>query len=163
MDIFAQKKLLVRIVILLMLLNLLSVGAFIWKDVCHKPPTNRNDFRDVSSILKRELNLTEKQFEQIKLIRSIYFEKETELVKVMRAERDSMNVAMFNKNDNDSLIKSLARRVSDNEYKMELLRFQQARELKSICTPAQLEKFQGLVLEIRDYFRPDNNPEANKK
>lgn len=41
---------------------------------------------------------------------------------------------------------------------MELLRFEQAKELKSICNDKQQEKFEKLVKEIRDYFRPDNQP-----
>ena len=34
-------------------------------------------------------------------------------------------------------------------------RYEQAKELKKICTPEQMEKFETLVLEIRDYFKPD--------
>ena len=80
------------------------------------------------------------------------------MVDAVRNERDSMNTVMFNKNNNEELVKSLAKRISDNEYQMELLRFDQAKEFKSICTPEQLEKFEGLIKEIRDYFRPDNQP-----
>lgn len=41
---------------------------------------------------------------------------------------------------------------------MELLRFEQAKEMKLICNAEQQEKFEKLVKEIRDYFRPDNQP-----
>ena len=44
-------------------------------------------------------------------------------------------------------------------FKMELLRYEQAQELKAACTPEQQERFQNLVIEIRDYFRPDNQPQ----
>jgi hypothetical protein len=39
---------------------------------------------------------------------------------------------------------------------------EQAQQLKTICTPQQLEKFDKLVIEIRDYFRPDNRPPKNQ-
>ena len=52
----------------------------------------------------------------------------------------------------------LAKRVSEYEYKMELLRYEQAQQFKSICTPEQREKFEALVKEIRDYFKPNNQP-----
>jgi ribosome biogenesis GTPase A len=65
---------------------------------------------------------------------------------------------MFNKSINDTLILSLAKRVSQNEYKMELLRFEQAKKFKTLCTPEQLEKFNDLVIEIRDYFKPEKEP-----
>jgi Spy/CpxP family protein refolding chaperone len=165
MDIFTQKKNLVRIVIALMLLNLIVIGAFLWMNIFHNPspPKHENEFRDVSAVLKKELNLTEQQVEQIKNLRTDFFKKEQELVKIIRSERDSMNVAMFNKTINEELVKSLARRVADNEYKMEMLRYQQALNFKSICTPEQLEKFNGLVIEIRDYFRPDNQPKNKRR
>jgi Spy/CpxP family protein refolding chaperone len=160
MDIFTQKKLLIRIVILLTVLNLLFMGLFLWKDVLRKPPPQDkpNDFRDVSEILRRELNLSREQVDQIRILRSSYDETEKALAAVIRSERDSINMIMFNKNTDEELVRSLARRVADNDYKMELLRFEQAQKLKSICTPMQLEKFEGLVIEIRDYFRQDNRP-----
>jgi len=196
MDIFTQKKLLVRIVILLVVINIGSIGIFLWKDATKKeqpaqqlhieeykdenrtgypepPPRNcedRNEIRkdknggppqndehkDVAHILEHELGLTQKQVEQIRSIRESFFEKEKILEAIIRGERDSMNMQMFNKNTNEEQIKSLAHRVSENEYKMELLRFEQAQQLKETCTPKQLEKLNNLVIEIRDYFRPDD-------
>ena len=162
MDIFAQKKLLVRLVILLTILNLSSIGFFLRKDFSHRHEPklfpHDNEYRDVSTILQKELNLNEKQVEQIKFIRADFFEKEKLLATIIRSERDSMNEIMFNKNTNDDLVKTLAKEVSENEYQMELLRIEQAQQLKAICTSKQLEKFEHLVLEIRDYFRPDNQP-----
>ena len=69
-----------------------------------------------------------------------------------------MNELIFNKDTDSTLVKALAKRVADNEYQMELYRLEQAQQLKAICTPEQLKKFNGLVKEIRDYFRPDNQP-----
>ena len=158
MDIFAQKKLLVRLFVILVAVNLISLGFFVFKDYFRKPPPppqNNNviENKDVSDILKKELNLTEKQTEQIKQIRANFPEKEKVLREVLNKERDSINAAIFSKNANEELIKGLARRIADNEYQVELLRYEQAKELKNVCTPEQLEKFQTLVNEIRDYFR----------
>lgn len=160
MDIFTQNKLLVRATILLAVMNLLLIGLFLWKDIIHKP--HRQDkptkLRDVSAILKKELNLSQEQFDQIKILRSLYFEKEKVLAEAIRYERDSINSFMFNKITNEELIRSLARKVAENEYRMELLRFEQAKELKAVCTPGQLEKFEELILEIRDFFKQNDRP-----
>ena len=32
--------------------------------------------------------------------------------------------------------------------------FEQAKTLKTICTPDQMKKFESLVIDIRDYFKP---------
>lgn len=160
MEVFAQNKLLKWCVALLVIINVLTLGTFFWKEHSHpnQRPIIPDDFRDVSGILQKELDLTPTQAEQIKKIRADFYEKEKLLSFTIRGERDSMNMIMFNKNTDDSLVKSLARGVAENEYKMELLRLEQAQQLKAICTPQQLEKFDKLVIEIRDYFRPDNRP-----
>ena len=198
MDIFTQKKLLVRVVILLVIINICSICIFLWKDAIRKDqpaqqlhndeyngenrtgnsgpsPRNREDeneirkdknvgppqndeHKDVAHILEHELGLTQQQAEQIGSIRESFFEKEKLLEAVIRGERDSMNMQMFNKNTNEEQLKSFAHSVSENEYKMELLRIDQAQQLKRICTQKQLEKLNNLVIEIRDYFRPDNRP-----
>jgi Spy/CpxP family protein refolding chaperone len=166
MDIFEQKKLLSRIVILLTVLNLVLIGTFLWRGNFSRPepPLFRGgDYKDVSGILKQELNLNDSQVEQIQQLRSDFFEKEKVLARAIRAKRDSMNLVMFNKQTDEQLLKRLAREVAEGEYEMELLRIAQAQQLKSICNPEQLEKFEGLVREIRDYFRPDNRPPDRRK
>lgn len=166
MEVFAQNKLLIRLVIVLTILNLCAIGVFIWKDFSraglgpHKERKNE-DYHDVAGVLQSELGLTEVQVEQFKKLRADVFAKESDLSVVIRAERDSMNVLMFSKNTDSALVKSLAREVAENEYAMEMLRYQQAQSLKSICSPEQMNKFDKLVIEIRDYFRPDNLPGKN--
>ena len=164
MDIFAQRKLLIRIVIILIFFNALSIGVFIWKDVCCKPPRqeHQKENRDVSDILKRELNLNEEQFKQFKDIRSSFFEREKHLSEAIRNERDSMNEAMFNKTTDEEQVKALARGIAENEYNMELLRLEQSKQLKAICTPEQMDKFGKLVREIRDYLRPEPKPDKKQ-
>ena len=163
MDIFLQKKFLIRLVILLAVLNLFSIGIFIRKDFfCNRPSKELKNHHDISAVLEKKLNLSETQTVQLKNLRNLYFEKEEVLVKVIRLQRDSMNQAMFNKDNNEELVKTIAARVAANEYQMELLRFEQAKEFKSICSPQQLEKFNSLIKEIRDYFRPDNQSKEKK-
>lgn len=164
MEIFAQNKLLKGLVVALVVINIITLGTFFRKEYSRpgQRPIIPDDFRDVSGILQKELNLTPDQTEKIKGIRSGFFDKEKLLSLSIRGERDSMNMIMFNKNTDDSLLKSLARSVAENEYKMEMLRIEQAQQLKAICTEQQLEKFDKLVIEIRDYFRPDNMPPKKK-
>lgn len=164
MDIFSQKKFLVIAIFMLIVLNIAVLGIFLWHNASHEvthqptPPPPSGEPHDVSAVLKNELSLSEKQVEQIQKIRADFFAKERLLSKIIRDGRDSMNVEMFNKVTNEELVKSIARRIAENEYQMEMLRVAQAQEFKSICTPEQLAKFEGLVREIRDYFKPDNPP-----
>ncbi len=160
MEIFSQNKLLKTIIVLLVLLNLASISAFIWKEYFHKQSAekNKDEFNNVSVILKKELNLSDEQEEKIMNLRTEFLNKEKVLEEIIRSGRDSLNAVMFNKNTNEELAKSIARRIADNGYSMELLRYEQAQKFKSICTNEQLEKFENLVKEIRDYFKPNKPP-----
>lgn len=116
-----------------------------------RPDRNMNE---VFGVLKDELQLNATQIEQLKSLREDFFMKESKLAKTIKSQRDSMNELMFNAQTDTLLVKSIAKRVSNNEYKMEILRFEQAKTLKTICTPAQMKKFESLVIDIRDYFKP---------
>jgi Spy/CpxP family protein refolding chaperone len=162
MDVFTQNKNLIRVIIVLITLNIVSIGFFIFKEM--RPFNDRllfpknEAYKDVSGILQKKLNLSGKQVAQFDEIRKRNFEKQAALKQIIRADKDAMNEEMFNKNTNETKIKQLAFKVCKNEYKMELLRFQQAKELKAVCNDEQLAKLKSLVIEIRDYFRPDNQP-----
>jgi len=42
---------------------------------------------------------------------------------------------------------------------MELLRIEQAQQMKNICTHEQLKEFQHLIIYIRDFFQPQKKKE----
>lgn len=165
MDIFTQNKNLIRTVILLVALNLILMGFLAWKEFNHRPPRDepalfpkREEFHDVSGILKEKLGLTESQVVQIQKIRADFFEKEQILALSIRNKKDSMNVEIYHKVTDDKLVEKLAREISEMDLIMTHLRIEQAKSLKAICTPEQQKKMEELVIEIRDYFRPDNQP-----
>ncbi len=158
MDIFTQKKWLIRSLVFLAILNISSISFVFWNRISETRDNRHRKDKEVNVIadlLKKELNLTETQTHQLEKIRADFFEKEEVLAQEIREKRDSMNMIMFNQDTNDTLIQLLAKSVADGEYQMELLRFQQAQSLKEICTMEQKKKFQYLVIEIRDYFRPE--------
>lgn len=157
MDILAQRNLLIKIVAVLTVLNLVLLGYMAWKtfrhDEAHKPVPQSQ----LSQVLQKELGLTQQQADSLKAIRAGFFEREKALSDATRAKRDSMNKLMFGESTDDALLKRLASEVSANEYQMELLRIEQAAQLRTVCTPEQLKKLNKLVIEIRDYLKPEND------
>lgn len=161
MYIFQQKRMFIRIIGLLTITNIILIIILFRFSLHSKTPLlfpKNEDYKDVTGILKKELELNDNQVVKMNEIRELYYEKEIALKQFIKNDKDSMNVEMFAKNTNETKVLFLAKRVADNEYKMELLRFEQSKDLKNICTVPQQQKFENLVLEIRDYFRPDNQP-----
>jgi len=161
MDFFSQKMFFIRAIFFLVILNLITVGFLLWKSLySHEPllfPKNET-YKNITGVLQKELKLNDYQVNKLNQIREHYYFKEIILKRKIKNFKDEMNIEMFNSSSDDAKIISLAKQIADGEYQMELLRYKQAKELKSICTSAQQEKMESLVKEIRDYFRPDNQP-----
>lgn len=156
MDIFSKSKYQARIIIILLAINVFTIVFWgIQLKASDEDAKPRRDAKDAMLILKNKLNLTAQQEEKFSLIREDFFKKEQALSSLIKQQRDSMNAIMFNEKTDLQLVKDIAKRVSDNNYKMEIYRVEQSQQLKEICTSEQLKKFEELVREIKDYFKPE--------
>lgn len=156
MDIFSRDKLLARLVVALVVVNLALVGLFWWRS-SHRPSPGQAPVqqKDLSALLKQELRLNDSQTLVLKNIRAGFFEKEKTLSDSIRANRDSMNRLMFSPGAVEGKLEQLARAVAEGEYRMEMLRIGQATRVRALCTPEQLARLEKLVREIRDYLKPE--------
>ncbi len=161
MDIFSQNKVLIRTIIVLVVLNLVLIGFFIFKEIC---PNRELDFRpdhenkkELSAILKKELNLTNQQVIQFEEIRAQNASTKFKLKEIINHDKELLNIVMFSKNYNKERVFALAKKISNNEYQIEIAKINQSQQLKAICNPEQLDKFKILVIEIQDYLKPKIN------
>jgi len=160
MDIFAQKKMLLRIIVALILLNIGLVFLLFKNANKHEPLLfpKKEAFKDVAGILKKELQLSNEQALQIQQLRDSFYAQEQTMERCNKSQKDSMNEAIFSNNTNDTTVMRLAKSISNNGYQREILRYSQAKALKAICTSRQRAHLFAIVKEVRDYFRPDNQP-----
>lgn len=167
MDIIQQNRTLWRLVLGLAVVNLSILGLVLYKQLQAQHPQSAvtatvqeqpapQESVQLSDVLKDELQLSQEQCQNIDRLRSEYRVKERDLAAQIRQERDSMNASMFHAQTDDALVRSLARRVADNEFAMEMLRYEQAQAFKQLCTAEQAQKFEELMKDIRDYFRPSS-------
>lgn len=156
-----QIRKLKRLIAVLLLVHLGLLGYIYWlHQHAHGPALfpKPEAYRDLTPILTRELGLSAQQAQQLDSLRLRYFRREVRLKMAIKAHKDSMNVEMFDVQPNSERLQLRAQAIAQMEFDMELLRLDQAREFQLICTPQQRSKLKALVLEIRDYFRPDNQP-----
>ena len=160
MDIFSKNIFLVRVIFVLIFLNLLSTG-YLWHNMNKRPNRDqpKQEKGSTTNLLKDKLRLTEQQVKEINRIRDDFTRKEESLILLIRAQRDSMNVAMFNQKTDTLYLKRIARQLVENQYLMELYRIEQAQQFKSVCTKEQLTDFQDIVIDIRDFFQPPRKKE----
>ena len=160
MDIFSKNKFLVRVIFVLIFLNLFSTG-YLWHNMKKRPNRDqpRQEKVNTTNLLKDKLHLTEQQVKEINRIRDDFTKKEEKLILMIKAQRDSMNIAMFNETSDNAYLKRIARQLVENQYQMELYRIEQAQQFKNVCTKEQLTDFQNLVIDIRDFFQPPRKKE----
>ena len=160
MDIFSKNKFLIRVIFVLIIFNLFSTG-YIWQTMKKRPNRDqpKQEKVNTTNLLKDKLHLTEAQVKEINRIRDDFTQKEEKLILVIKAQRDSMNIAMFNEISDNEYLKRIARQLVENQYQMELYRIEQAQQFKSVCTKEQLTDFQNLVIDIRDFFQPPRKKE----
>jgi len=155
MDIFTRNKFLLRIIFVLIFLNLFSTGYLWWHK--NEGPDDRQPRKgkdNPKQILREKLHLSREQEAAIIKIRTDFAEKEEAISQTIKSQRDSMNATMFRANSDTVSLKKIARRVAENEYRMELSRIEQAQKMRDICTPEQLREFQRIVSNIRDFLQP---------
>ena len=160
MDIFSKNKFLIRVIFVLIFLNLFSTG-YLWRNMNKRPNRDqpKQEKVNTTNLLKEKLHLTEEQVKEINRIRDDFTQKEEQLILLIKAQRDSMNVAMFNETTDAVYLKRIARQLVENEFQMELYRIDQAQQFKNVCTKDQLTEFQNLVIDIRDFFQPPRKKE----
>jgi hypothetical protein len=164
MDIFSKNKFLQRVVLILIFLNIVSISFFWFQQRENRNRREpRKDTEKAVSILTEKLQLDKNQEQALIKIRDDFYQKEEVLIKLIKSQRDSMNIEMFNENTDTIHLNTLAKQVAENEYQMELYRINQAKQLKDICNKEQLKKFKDLMLEIRDFFQPKKNTEKKNK
>lgn len=159
MEIFKQNQLLKRIIFVLVTLNLVLIALVLFGPSKNDRQRGEGNNEKLILTLKKELSLTNQQCEEMRAIRNKYFEEETRLRTLIRAERDSMNEVLFCDSVNTSLANSFAIKISNYMYETETLRVRQAQELMTICNPDQRKQFNRLHRDIKDYFKPIKNEE----
>ncbi|HTY35483.1 MAG TPA: periplasmic heavy metal sensor [Bacteroidota bacterium] len=159
MDIFAQKKFMTWTIALLVLLNLISMTA-LWYQHLERPPQQgtRADQRQesVTEFLNRELQLDDNQKVEFERLRREYVDSSSSLTEDMRSAKKALFELVGEPSPDRTAIENLAKNIGAKQAALDLLLFNHLSRLRTLCTPAQKEKFNTIFREIRDLMRPQN-------
>lgn len=151
-DIFTKKSNQKNWIIALVVINLVLLGIIFLKP--NNQESRQTDAGKLAETLKKELQLSDAKTNQLKALREQFFELEQPLSKLIRSERDSMNLFMFREAADTLYVKNIARRIAENEYRMELYRLRQSIALNNLLNKVQRQKLAELMKEIKTYFKP---------
>jgi Spy/CpxP family protein refolding chaperone len=159
MDIFAQKKFMIWTIALLVLLNILSMAALWYHRSGLPPQTPRQaDQRQesVTQFLNRELQLTEGQKKEFDRLRREHVEASTKLNKEIRDAKTALFDLVSASAPGKATIEKLTGEIGVKQAQLDLLLFNHLTTLRNNCTPAQQEKFNTILRDIRALMRPQS-------
>lgn len=165
MDFITRQRFLTFAIIILVLLNLFSLGA-IWilqsKRKPLLPPFQGLDRRgregNVVEFLHRELNLTEEQVKGLKVLRQKFDQERRFLENEILETRRELVEESFRPDPDSVKAEKLASKIGENQILLERLLFDHFVKMKSLCTSEQSEKFDSLIHEILHRNRPPDVP-----
>jgi hypothetical protein len=163
MDIFKQKRYLVLIIVLLVILNLVTI-LMLWLNKPSEQFSHREELgpeqkrKHIQQLLKDELDFDDAQIEQYLTMRK----EQSERVSVIHNEIRQIKKQMFDevlKNVSQPVLSdSLLKLSQDKMVELEELTFQYLLDLKNLCRPDQQY---NLKLLIDEFFR-HNSPREMK-
>lgn len=139
---------LVALVLLLALLNIVLL-AFIWLRKEPRPPMPPPQ-GDAREQLIQELDLNTTQVHQFDSLRHIHFNQVNQYKETMRGLKDEL----FNRLKTGAAPDSTAAAIGALQTKIETATFQHFYALRTICTPAQQQKFDAVIQQVLRNMAP---------
>jgi hypothetical protein len=142
-----KTKILTLLAVVLLLTN---IGLLVYFLVL-KQPGGRGDGRRYGSMeemLRKDLQLTDTQVKQFVQLKDEHFARMRPLADSMQQQRDALYRMTGNATVPDSVIAAASRRIGDMQSQLDAMTFAHFRQLRTICTPAQLPAFDTLVQKM---------------
>ena len=160
MDIFTQRRFTVTLIVILVTLN---VGAMslLWLRGTRKPgpppPPGRapHDGVGSASLLKKELGLSDRQFENYLVLREQHKDETGRIRDEIYTLKKQMFNQLFEAEPDTVEVERIIQLLAEKEMTLERVTFAHLEDLKELCGQGQREKLQKLLDE---FFRATGSP-----
>jgi len=165
MDIFKQKRYLVLVIILLVILNL-STLLMLWLDRPQqpvrqeRPEKSRQEEAQTVLSLRDELGFSDVQSEQFSRLRRDHREQMQHLNDEIRQIKMKMFEEVLKDDPRPALSDSLLKLAQEKQIEIEQLTFQYLLDLKELCNPEQQKKLRLLIDEL--FRRPPERKDDSR-
>ena len=167
MDFFIKNKVAGSIIIILVILNVVLISLF-WYREFRRPDIG---FRDqprserperIMGFVKQELGLTDEQAEQFTAQRRKLYDEMDPLLKQIHDLRMKLTEAIFADQPEKDTVYSLISRISATEQQREEAMFNHIQQLRAICSPEQQQKLRKLMREVMMHSRQEMHREPRE-
>ena len=153
METISKNKLLFTTIILLVLINVSTLSLmWYWKiNEPHPPvfePRGYGPPPEGREFLKEQLKLTDSQMETVDKIRDEHLMKIKKIREGMKDLKDKLFSNLSNPDADTNMLKEITNQIGTLEAKIDLITYNNFREVRKICTDEQKKKFDEIILDL---------------
>lgn len=153
METISKNKLLFTIIILLVLINVSTLSLmWYWKIKEPHPPVvePRRDGPppEGREFLKEQLKLSDFQMETVDKIRDEHLSQIRKIKDGMKELKDKLFSNLSNPDADTNKLKEITNQIGTYEAKIDLITYNNFREVRKICTDEQKKKFDEIILDV---------------
>ncbi|TMI69641.1 MAG: periplasmic heavy metal sensor [Bacteroidetes bacterium] len=157
----SKNRSLIFIIAVLLLTNIAVLAYFLWYKKPTRPPEGGHDRgRGIEVPLQKEVGFNEEQMSQYKQMRDQQMKAIKPMFDDMRKAKDSLFRMISNDNANDSSVNAVGDAIAQKQKEMDLRMYNHFKRIRSLCTPAQLPKYDSVIQRMmRKMGKPRRDPD----
>ena len=158
---------LIGIIIFLLISNIAILVFFLFLDNSRRPVRN-GEHNAISNFLQKDIGFNKQQLDDYQLLRDSNRVKIRPRMEELREAKDSFYNMLYN-DVPDSNVNKLAALIGEKQMQVDMQFFQHFKNVRKLCTPAQLPKFDSLFRKEVErmtgghFRRQDHNHDKKEK
>lgn len=153
METISKNKLLFTIIILLVLVNVSTLSLmWYWKIKEPHPPVMEQRMdgppNEGREFLKEQLKLTDSQMEAVDKVRDEHLLQIKKIREGMKGLKDKLFSNLSNPDIDTNKLKEITNQIGTYESKIDLITYDNFREVRKICNDEQKKKFDEIILDL---------------
>jgi hypothetical protein len=143
-----RNKVFLSIIGILLIANIAMVSFFIFKKDDRKHEKRMDRKTMIADFLKKEIRFDAAQLQQYDTLSTRHRENMKKMFDSLRSSKDKQFAALTAGNFSDSVMNIVAEQSAASQKMMELQMFNHLKNVRMLCKPEQLPKFDSLFVKI---------------
>lgn len=143
-----RSKIFLTIIGILLVANIALVSFFLLKKDGGRHEKRPDRQAIIASFLKNEIGFSAEQLQQYDTLSSKHRENIKAMFDNLKSSKDKQFKQLTTGNFSDSVMNNVADQSAVSQKTMELQMFYHLKNIRSLCTPAQLPKFDSLFVKV---------------
>lgn len=143
-----RNKVFLSVIAILLVANIAMVTFFLMKKDYRRSEKRPDRKTMIAEFLKNEIGFTPEQLQQYDTLSTKHQENVKKMFESHRASKDKQFKELAAGNFSDSIVNRVADQSAESQKSMELQMFNHLKNIRMLCTPEQLPRFDSLFVKI---------------